>query len=84
MRKSIAYDEPIPAFDVHGNTLPPTITTFSIEVNSEDEYTANMAIITNPERGITNIREEILPDKKIYTQEQKDSFVTGVMAGANI
>ena len=57
MKKQISYYDPrcpeLPVTDGCNMTVIAT---------GEDEYNAHMAALGNPERGITNIAEEDLPD----------------------
>ena len=75
MKKQITYTEPIPQFEDGVRTDIPT--TFIVIANSQDEYDAYMAAITNPARGITDIVEEDLPDEIEFSDT--DAVMLAVM-----
>jgi hypothetical protein len=61
MRKQISYYDPhYPELEVDENGQNMTV-----EANSQEEYDAHMAAITDLERGISNITEADLPDEPV-------------------
>ena len=58
----------------------------SVVVKSVAEYDDIMAILMNPERGITDIQETDLPPirESRYIPEQKDEFVDELMYGLGV
>jgi len=71
MRRSISYFDPrCPELEVVDGRNMTVIT------NTQEEYDATMAVLNDPERGITNIIEEDLPplstDEKYTPQERLD------------
>jgi len=79
MRRSISYFDPrCPELEVVDGRNMTVIT------NNEQEYTATMAVLNDPERGITNIVEEDLPDLPPDTDgftDREMGILRGMCAG---